>query len=76
VSGVIYHLDELVVGLNLVVVVLSGVAEELKEVFAAVGCLHSWMRELFVGLSVCLCPPEANDQVVLSQLVGYVWSWL
>jgi hypothetical protein len=30
---------------------------------------------LLIWLLVCLCPSEANDQVALSQLVGYVWSW-
>jgi hypothetical protein len=30
---------------------------------------------LSVGRSVYVCPSEANDQVALSQLLGYVWSW-
>jgi hypothetical protein len=63
VSGVIYHLDEVVVDFNLVVMVLQGVPEELKEVCATIGCLQGCLR---VCLSVGLYPSEANDQVALS----------
>jgi hypothetical protein len=56
-------------------------APEVGQDRGPVCCLHgclSWVVCVSVPESVCLCvcPSEANDQVALSQLVGYVWSWL